>query len=210
MVMEAFDDPEFGRVVNGAALVTPDGMPLVWGLKRLGKSDVARVYGPTLTLHVCEAASGAELPIALYGGTEESLQAFKGFLQQRYPGIRVVCSIAPPFRPLTAEEDYAYSRDIACSGAAIVLVGIGCPKQEWWMARHAATIPAVLLGVGAAFDFHSGRVKQAPLFLQRAGLEWLFRLCMEPRRLWRRYFKHNPRFVYLFARQLLRRRFQLP
>jgi len=209
MVMEAFDDPLFRQALNDAFLLTPDGMPLVWGLRQLGLRSAERVYGPTLTLHVCEAAAQAGIPVALYGGTEDSLAVFTAFLQQRCPGIRVVCSIAPPFRPLTAEEDAAYTGDIVASGARILLVGIGCPKQEWWMARHASAVPAVMLGVGAAFDFHSGRVRQAPPLMQRAGLEWLFRLCMEPRRLWKRYFKHNPRFVYLFARQLIRTRLGL-
>lgn len=130
MVMEAFDDPGFRRVVNDAALVTPDGMPLVWGLRRLGVGDATRVYGPTLTLHVCATAAESGIPIALYGGTDESLAAFAAFLRERYPGIRVACAIAPPFRPLSAEEDDAYTRQIAASGARILLVGIGCPKQE--------------------------------------------------------------------------------
>lgn len=209
MVMEAFDDHRFREAVNGATLVTPDGMPLVWGLRALGCQSAQRVYGPTLTLHVCAAAAEAGIPIALYGGTDESLAAFSAFLRGRFPGLAVVLSIAPPFRPLSAEEDLAYTRDIVASGAGILLVGIGCPKQEWWMARHASSIPAVLLGVGAAFDFHSGRVRQAPPLVQRAGLEWLFRLLMEPRRLWKRYLKHNPRFLWLFARQLIRGRLGL-
>ena len=204
MVMEAFDNPHFRRVVNDAVLVTPDGMPLVWGLRLLGLGSAQRVYGPTLTLHVCEAAAAAGLPVALYGGTEESLADFAAFLRRHFAGIEVACAIAPPFRPLSPDEERSYVGQIAASGARIVLVGIGCPKQEWWMARHAAAIPAVLLGVGAAFDFHSGRVRQAPPLMQRAGLEWLFRLCMEPRRLWKRYFKHNPRFLVLFACQLIK------
>lgn len=204
MAMEAFDDPEFRCVINGAVMVTPDGMPLVWGLRRLGIKEATRVYGPTLTLHVCEAAAASGIPVALYGGTEESLAAFMAFLHDRFPGIRVACAIAPPFRPLSAEEDDAYTRQIAASGARILFVGIGCPKQERWMAQHVSKIPAVMLGVGAAFDFHSGRVRQAPAFMQRMGLEWLYRLWREPRRLWKRYLKHNPRFVFLFGIQLAR------
>lgn len=206
MVMEAHDDPNFNLVVNGAALVTPDGMPLVWGLRQLGISEATRVYGPTLTLHVCEAAADSGIPVALYGGTEDSLAAFTAFLHDRYPKMQVVCVIAPPFRPLTTDEDDAYTREIVASGARILLVGIGCPKQERWMAEHTTRISAVMLGVGAAFDFHSGRVRQAPAMLQRMGLEWLFRFCMEPRRLWKRYLKHNPRFVFYFFMQLMRQR----
>ncbi|CAM3517289.1 WecB/TagA/CpsF family glycosyltransferase [Deinococcus frigens] len=203
MVMETSDSAEFRDVVNGADLVTPDGMPLVWALKALGTAQAERVYGPTLMLHVCEAAAREGVPIALYGGTPESLEAFAQFLRTEYPGIELACMIAPPFRPPTPEEDALYTQQIVDSEARIVFVGIGCPKQERWMAAHTGRLDAVLLGMGAAFDFHSGRVKQAPAAMQKLGLEWLFRLIMEPRRLWKRYAKHNPRFVGKFALQLL-------
>jgi len=204
MVMEAYDDPDFMHVINSAALVTPDGMPLVWGLRQMGVRGATRVYGPTLTLHVCAAAADNDIPIALYGGTEKSLSAFTTFLNDSFPGIRVVCGIAPPFRPLTVEEDDAYSKQFAASGARILFVGIGCPKQERWMAQHVSKISAVMLGVGAAFDFHSGMVKQAPNVMQLMGLEWLYRLIREPRRLWKRYLKHNPRFILFFSIQLVK------
>ncbi len=203
MTMEVYDDPSFASLVNEAALVTPDGMPLVWGLRALGLKDASRVYGPTLTLHVCEAAAQEGIPVGLYGGTTESLVAFTQFLHEQFPGIQIVCQIAPPFRALTPTEDAAYTQQIIEAGARILLVGIGCPRQERWMAAHQPKIPAVMLGVGAAFDFHSGRVKQAPPWLQKVGLEWMFRLFMEPKRLWKRYFKHNPRFVFFFAQQYL-------
>jgi N-acetylglucosaminyldiphosphoundecaprenol N-acetyl-beta-D-mannosaminyltransferase len=202
-VMESYDAREFKKLVNGADLVTPDGMPLVWALKLTGIPDATRVYGPDLTLCVCEEAAKAGIPIGLYGGTSESIQDFVNFLERRFPGIRVVCRIAPPFRPLTPEEDEAYTRQIVASGARILFVGIGCPKQEKWMAAHRGRIPAVMLGVGAAFDFYSGKVKQSPAWLQRIGMEWFFRLLMEPRRLWKRYTKNNPRFVALFLMQML-------
>ncbi len=203
MTMETYDAPTFARIVNNAALVTPDGMPLVWALRALGMKDSSRVYGPTLTLHVCEAVALKGIPIGLYGGTPESLAAFVTFLQKRYPGIQIVCQISPPFRPLTPEEDFSYTQQIVQSGVQILFVGIGCPRQEFWMAAHKDHIPAVMLGVGAAFDFHSGRVKQAPSWMQKRGMEWLFRLLMEPKRLWKRYFKHNPRFVLFFFAQWL-------
>ncbi|MBB6017282.1 WecB/TagA/CpsF family glycosyltransferase [Deinococcus radiopugnans] len=206
MVMETNDSTEFRDVVNGADLVTSDGVPLVWALKALGVPQAERVYGPTLMLHVCEAAAREGVPIALYGGTSESLEEFVLFLHTNYPGIEIACLIAPPFRPPTPEEDALYTQQIIDSGARIVFVGIGCPKQERWMAAHTAQLDAVLLGMGAAFDFHSGRVKQAPAAMQRLGLEWLFRLIMEPRRLWKRYAKHNPRFVGKFLLQLLAQR----
>jgi N-acetylglucosaminyldiphosphoundecaprenol N-acetyl-beta-D-mannosaminyltransferase len=206
MVMETNDSAEFRDVVNGADLVTSDGVPLVWALKALGVPQAERVYGPTLMLHVCEAAARDGVPIALYGGTSESLEEFVLFLHTNYPGIEIACLIAPPFRPPTPEEDAMYTQQIVDSGARIVFVGIGCPKQERWMAAHTDRLDAVLLGMGAAFDFHSGRVRQAPAAMQRLGLEWLFRLIMEPRRLWKRYAKHNPRFVGKFALQLLGQR----
>jgi N-acetylglucosaminyldiphosphoundecaprenol N-acetyl-beta-D-mannosaminyltransferase len=163
-----------------------------------------RVCGPALTLSVCQAAAQMHVPIALYGGTPESLVAFTDFLVNKFPGIEIACQISPPFRELTPAEDLAYTEQLVASGARILFVGIGCPRQEMWMAKHQAQIPAVMLGVGAAFNFYSGRVKQAPLWMQRVGLEWFFRLLMEPRRLWKRYFKQNPRFIWLFLQQLLR------
>lgn len=203
MAMETYDDPKFADVVNHADLVTPDGMPLVWGLRALGIKNAARVCGPYLTLNVCAAAAQMQLPIALYGGTEESLVDFTNFLTAKYPGIEIACQISPPFRELTPAEDAAYTAQIVASGARILFVGIGCPRQEIWMAAHQDRIPAVMLGVGAAFNFHSGHVKHAPQWMQIVGLEWLFRLIMEPRRLWKRYFKQNPRFIFLFLKQLL-------
>ena len=203
MNMETYDTPAFARVVNNAALVTPDGMPLVWALRALGVRDAVQVKGPTLTLHICDAAARSGIPIALYGGTSESLAVFVAFLSQRFPGIKIVCRIAPPFRPLTSQEDAAYTQQIINSGARILFVGIGCPKQELWMAAHKDRIPAVMLGIGAAFDFYSGRVKQAPSWMETMGLEWLFRLLMEPKRLWKRYFRHNPRFLLFFPIQCL-------
>lgn len=202
MVMETVDSADFRRMVNEADLVTSDGVPLVWALRLLGLRAAERVYGPTLVLEICGRAASAGIPIALYGGTPDRLAAFTAFLAREYPDLNVAAAIAPPFRPLTPEEDEAFTRQLAESGAGITFVGIGCPKQERWMAAHKDRLPSTMVGVGAAFDFHSGTVRQAPSFLQRVGLEWLFRLVMEPRRLWKRYLKHNPRFVVGFARQL--------
>ncbi len=203
MTMETYDSPTFARLVNSAVLVTPDGMPLVWALRALGVKNASRVYGPALTLHVCEAAARMGVKIGLYGGTPESLAAFVAFLRNRFPEIQIVCQIAPPFRPLTPDEDAAYTERIIESGSQILFTGIGCPKQEFWMKAHQDRIPAVMIGVGAAFDFHSGRVKQAPRWMQQMGLEWLFRIAMDPKRLWKRHLKHNPRFVLLFLAQWL-------
>lgn len=203
MAMECYDNEDLRRIVNEAALVTADGMPLVWALQLFGLGRQQRVYGPDLMLHVCAEAERQGLPIGLYGGTEASLRAFSHKLKATYPDLPISCQIAPPFRVLTAEEDARYTAHIVESGARIVFVGIGCPRQELWMAAHRGRIPGVMIGVGAAFDFHSGRVRQAPAWMQRIGMEWFFRLLMEPRRLWKRYIKHNPRFVILFLLQLL-------
>jgi N-acetylglucosaminyldiphosphoundecaprenol N-acetyl-beta-D-mannosaminyltransferase len=203
VVMEGWDSAAYRRVVNGGDLVTPDGVPLVWALRLLGVETATRVYGPDLALHVCEAASTAGLPIALYGGTEGSLVDFTAKLRECYPGIKIACAISPPFRALDEEEDAAYTDQIENSGARILFVGIGCPKQEQWMAAHKGRLSLPMLGVGAAFDFHSGRVAQAPSWMQKLGLEWLFRLSREPRRLWRRYVIHNPRFILFFTWQRL-------
>lgn len=203
MVMESWDSADFRGVVNGASLVTPDGMPLVWALKALGISNPSRVYGPDLTLTVCEYATREGIPVALYGGTPDSLDNFVSFLTNRYPGLDIRCRISPPFRELTHEEILAHREQLNDSGARITFVGLGCPKQERWMASSVGLVNSIMVGVGAAFDFHSGRVKQAPALVQRMGMEWMFRLLMEPRRLWKRYFKHNPRFVLYFLGQLL-------
>jgi N-acetylglucosaminyldiphosphoundecaprenol N-acetyl-beta-D-mannosaminyltransferase len=203
MNMEAYDFPAFRRVMNEADLVTPDGRPLVWALKALGVRDASQVRGTDLTTHVVERAARENIPIGLYGGTPDLLESFVRILKASYPDLRIACQIAPPFRALTPEEDEVVTKEITASGARILFVGIGCPKQERWMAAHKGRIPAIMLGVGAAFDFHTGRVRQAPQWMQRAGLEWVFRLLMDPKRLWKRYARHNPRWVMLFLLQFL-------
>lgn len=195
MVMEAYDDPVYQVAVNGADLVAPDGIPLVWVLRRMGHGLKDRVYGPTLTLRVLGAAARQEVPVGFYGATPEVLAALIANVRQQFPGLCVAYSHSPPFREPTLEEDDAAVRNINASGARILFVGLGCPKQELWMHKHKGRVRAVMLGVGAAFDFHAGATPQAPGWMQDRGLEWLFRLCIEPRRLWKRYLRHNPRFV---------------
>lgn len=202
MTMETVDSPEFRGVVNGADLVTPDGRPLVWALRWLGVRDASQVRGVDLVAHVAELAAREGVPVGLYGGTPEAVEELALALESRFPGIEVACRISPPFRDLGREEDERFTREISASGARVLLVGLGCPKQERWMATHRGRIPAVMLGVGAAFDFYTGRVPQAPRWMQSAGLEWIYRLYREPRRLWRRYARHNPRFMALLALQL--------
>lgn len=202
-IMEAYDSPEVRCAMNRADLVTADGMPLVWALRLLGLAGAPRVYGPDLTLAVLESAAKRRIPVGFYGGTPEVLAALCRNARRRWPYLRIAYAWSPPFRPPTPEEDQRVAGAVAASGTRILFVGIGAPRQEQWMAHHRGRIPAVMLGVGAAFDFLSGSKRQAPRWMMRAGLEWLFRLVSEPRRLWRRYLRHNPRFVALFLAQWL-------
>jgi N-acetylglucosaminyldiphosphoundecaprenol N-acetyl-beta-D-mannosaminyltransferase len=207
-VMIAQDDPSFLAVMNDADLVTSDGMPLVWGLRWLGIPSATRVYGPTLTPMIFSRAAEEGIPVGFVGGTPAVLDKLISSASASFPGLRVAYRVSPPFREITADEEARITREINDSGARIVLVGLGTPKQDVWMARQRGKVQAVMVGVGAAFDFLAGVKPQAPAVLQRLGLEWLFRLVTEPRRLWRRYLRQNPRFVVLFARQLLSRRKQ--
>lgn len=203
--VQAHDDEGYREVMNAADLVTPDGVPLTWGMRLLGCTGQRRVYGPQLTEVLCERAEEERVPVGFYGSSPEVLSALIERVRARWPALRVAYSYSPPFREMTPEEDARTSANIAESGARIVFVGLGSPKQDRWMAEHRGRIPAVMLGVGAAFDFISGNKPQAPAVMQRLGLEWLFRLATEPHRLWRRYLVNNPRFVGLFTLQLLRR-----
>lgn len=202
-VMEAYDAPDFGRVMNEADLVTPDGMPLVWGLRRLGYPDATRVYGPDLTPVVLQAAAAHHLPVGFYGGSPQALERLQRAMLSRIPGLEIAYAFSPPYRPLTEEEDKQVVEKINLSGARILFIGLNNPKQEYWMAAHRGRVQCVMLGVGAAFDFLAGTKSQAPRWMMKIGMEWFFRLATEPRRLWKRYLKHNPRFVVLFACQLL-------
>jgi len=203
LVMTAQEDPQARAAVLGATLAVPDGQPLVWALRALGHRRATRVYGPDLMIRFCERAAVAGTPIYLYGGrTPEALELLESRLRERFPGLRIAGGFSPPFRALTAEEEERVIAEIDASGAAVVWVGTGQPKQEKWMLRMRPRLSAPLLvGVGAAFDFHAGLVSQAPRWMQRGGLEWVYRLSREPRRLWRRYARYNPRFVAGFARQ---------
>jgi N-acetylglucosaminyldiphosphoundecaprenol N-acetyl-beta-D-mannosaminyltransferase len=207
LVMVAQEDPETRRALLEATLAVPDGQPLVWALRALGHG-ASRVYGPDLMARYCERAARNGTPIYLYGGRHQgALVQLTLCLRQRYPGIRIVGGYSPPFRPLTPEERRFVVDDINGSGAKIVWVGTGQPKQERWMAEMRDSLHApILVGVGAAFDFHAGLIPQAPAWMQALGLEWTYRLAREPRRLWRRYARYNPRFVLGFLRQYARHR----
>ena len=202
MVMEAYDDPAFREMVNAADLVTSDGMPLVWMLRRLGYPHQTRVYGPDLMLHVLRAAAQQDLSVGFYGSSPDVLQALITKTGERFPGLRVVYAYSPPYLPLRPEEDQSVVKEINATRPQILFVGLGCPKQERWMADHKGSVKAVMLGVGMAFDIHAGKVRQAPAWIQNLGLEWLFRLGKEPKRLWRRYLTFNPRFLVLAIMQL--------
>ncbi|MBE2317403.1 WecB/TagA/CpsF family glycosyltransferase [Solirubrobacter sp. CPCC 204708] len=207
-VMASQEDPQLRQAVLGASFTVPDGQPLVWALKALGHELGDRVYGPTLMDEACARAARTGLKMYLYGGRNQgALAQLTRTLRLRHPGLKIVGGYAPPFRALTQAEEEHVARDINRSGADVVWVGIGVPKQEKWMARMRPRLTApVLVGVGAAFDFHAGLVPQAPPRMQRLGLEWLFRLMQEPRRLWKRYARYNPLFVLGFARQYVRHR----
>ncbi|WP_081685650.1 WecB/TagA/CpsF family glycosyltransferase [Candidatus Solirubrobacter pratensis] len=206
-VMASAEDPTLRAAVLGADFTVPDGQPLVWALNLLGHRLGDRVYGPTLMDRAFARAAESGRRFYLYGGRDQAaLDELKRVLSERHPGVNIVGGYAPPFRELTDAEDDAVSEDIRRSGADVVWVGIGVPKQEKWMSRMRDRLEApVLIGVGAAFDFHAGLVPQAPRRMQELGLEWLFRLRQEPGRLWRRYARYNPRFVLGFARQYLAR-----
>ncbi|MBW1612944.1 MAG: WecB/TagA/CpsF family glycosyltransferase, partial [Deltaproteobacteria bacterium] len=204
MTMQAHDSKYFQKIVNEADLVTPDGMPLVLLLRILGLKNQSRVYGPTLMKHICEASARVGVSVGFYGSTPETLKALVHNLTARIPNLKVGYTYSPPFRALTPEEDEITVKEINVSNIKILFVGLGCPKQEQWMVAHHGRVKAVMIGVGAGFDFYAGTVKQAPKWMMRMGLEWLFRLCMEPKRLWPRYLYNNPRFLGLAALQLLK------
>jgi N-acetylglucosaminyldiphosphoundecaprenol N-acetyl-beta-D-mannosaminyltransferase len=208
--MEAHDDTSFMQVMNQADLVTPDGMPLVWGLRWLGVEGATRVYGPDLTPSILEAAERKGLAVGFYGGSPNALEALVAEAGRRWPDLKIAYAYSPPYRDLTAEEDGQIVEAIDGSGVKILFVGLGCPRQETWMASHRGRVGAVMVGVGAAFDFLAGTKKQAPRSLQKAGLEWLYRLATEPKRLSRRYLRQNPRFALLFGAQLVRARMGRP
>jgi len=209
LVMKAQEEPETLAATLGATLAVPDGQPLVWALHALGHPRATRVYGPDLMAHFCARAAREQIPIYLYGGRHDDAarELLIRRLTERFPGLEIVGASSPPFRLLTPAEDEHELELINASGAAVVWVGTGQPLQEQWMHRVRPLLSAPLLvGVGAAFDFHAGLVSQAPPWMQRRGLEWVYRLSREPRRLWPRYARYNPRFVVGFARQYARHR----
>jgi N-acetylglucosaminyldiphosphoundecaprenol N-acetyl-beta-D-mannosaminyltransferase len=207
-VMASAEDPGLRGALLGSSINVPDGQPLVWALTALGHPLDDRVYGPELMARSCARSAKSGQRLYLYGGRNQgALVQLALNLRQRYPGVKIVGGYSPPHRPLNDEERDAVVHEINASRADVVWVGIGVPKQEKWMAEMRPLLDSpVLIGVGAAFDFHAGLVPQAPSWMQDLGLEWAYRLAHEPRRLWRRYTRYNPRFVRQFGRQLIAHR----
>lgn len=201
-VMESQRDPALKDIHNRAGMTTPDGMPLVWSGHRAGAPHMSRVYGPDLMLATLDRAVRHGWSSYLYGGAPGTAELLAQRLTERFPGLQIAGTHTPPFRPLTDQEDAEVVERINASGADLVWVGLSTPKQERWMAEHRVRLQApVLLGVGAAFDFHAGLVPQAPPWVQQRGLEWAYRLMREPRRLWRRYLRNNPAFMTAVVRR---------
>ncbi len=204
MVMESYDNKEFAAKVNAADLIVTDGMPLVWMQKLQGKRSANRVRANDLMISLCEYAEKNNLKVGFYGGRLEVIDGILQRAKKDFPRLEISYAYSPPFRALTEEEDAEIVEKIKNSETQILFMGLGCPKQENWMAAHREKFPAIMLGVGASFDFYAGNVKESPELLGKLGLEWLYRLTQEPKRLWRRYLILNPRFMFLATLQLLR------
>ena len=201
-VMEAQDDAAFKKILNSAFLCTPDGMPMVWAGRLNGHREMRRVYGPDLMLDVCAWSETSGAKHFFYGGADGVAKQLVQKLQAKFPKLSVVGTFTPPFRALDAAEVQKLQAQISAAQPDILWVGLSTPKQEKFMAEFLPKLDVTLMiGVGAAFDFHSGRVKQAPRWMQRSGLEWFYRLCSEPRRLAKRYGRNNPRFLWKFLGQ---------
>jgi exopolysaccharide biosynthesis WecB/TagA/CpsF family protein len=204
-LIECVQNPDFLKLVNNLDITVPDGQPIRWAMNffhNTGLND--RVSGPQLTLTVLQKANDLGLSIYLYGSTQDTLDKFCSFININYPKLKIVGIHPDRFREATYEEDLQDIEKINKSGANIVLVGRGCPRQEIWVSQHLNKIDCVMMAVGAAFDFCAGTLKKAPLWMQKSGLEWFYRLCMEPRRLWKRYLFTNSIFIYLFIKEALK------
>jgi N-acetylglucosaminyldiphosphoundecaprenol N-acetyl-beta-D-mannosaminyltransferase len=206
-LIESFKDLQLRKKVNKIDMVVPDGQPVRWALNAIHQTGLKdRVCGPVLTKWVLQESHNNGLKIYLYGSTDDTLRKFKHYIEQNFPKITICGVHIDRFREATAEEDVIDIEKINHSGAHIVLVGRGCPRQEKWVSDHLGKINSVMMAVGAAFDFHAGTVKQAPLWMQNNGLEWFYRIMQEPGRLWKRYLITNSYFIYLFFKQILLKR----
>ncbi|PGK31199.1 WecB/TagA/CpsF family glycosyltransferase [Priestia megaterium] len=204
-LVTSYKNTDFNLALQNANLSIPDGMPLVWALKLYGVKDAERVDGPNLMQHLLmEGAKNKQYKIFLYGNTEECISDLKSVINTQYKGVQVVGSYSPPFRELEKREKQDVIDSINSTDANLVFVSLGCPKQELWMYEMSGKIDATMIGVGAAFDFLTNRIKRPPLFFQKIGMEWFFRLLSEPRRLWKRYFYNNSMFLFLFFKTFLK------
>lgn len=206
MVTTARRNEKLCKIMEKSLLVTADGLPLVWVLKQNGFKEAGRVTGTDLTLKLCEAAADEGIPVYFYGGSPETIKTLKAFIAKRFLNLKVVGYESPPLLPLQPEIDQDVVSRIRASGARIVFVGLGCPKQEYWMAAYTSHLPAILIGVGAVFDFLAGTCPRAPVCMQKLGLEWVHRLATQPGRTWKRYAITNPVFVGLVLKEWLKLR----
>lgn len=204
-VVTAEKMPAFAQAVNAADMATPDGAPVAWRLRMAGFKSQERINGPDLMWKQLERAQSEGLIVSFYGAHEDTLQTLKQKVQASFPRLKIGVMISPPYRELSADEQQVFIDQINQVGTAVLYVGLGCPKQEIWMSKMQGRIQAVMVGVGAAFSYHAGTIKRAPLWMQRNGLEWLHRLMSEPRRLWKRYFTTNRRYVIYLMGVWLRR-----
>jgi N-acetylglucosaminyldiphosphoundecaprenol N-acetyl-beta-D-mannosaminyltransferase len=202
-VVTAQNDPNFAKIINSADIATPDGAPVAWYLRWYGNSSQQRISGPDLMWKYCQLYQNTDESIFLYGSTQETLNILKENLKDEFQNLKIAGSYSPPFRKLTEDEDKIVIDLINDSGAGVVWVSLGCPKQEIWMAEHKHKINAVMIGVGAAFDYHAKIIRRAPKWVQNIGFEWFYRLCSEPRRLWKRYLLTNSQFVYIVFKTIL-------
>lgn len=205
VVISARQNPVLGQALQLSDMSTPDGAPLAWLMRKTGWPEQQRISGPDLMWHVLGEAERLQLPVFLLGGTESTLVRLIHTLQQTFPALAIVNTLSPPFREPTAEEDQQIIERINASGAKLLFVGLGCPKQEIWMAAHRGRVQSVMLGVGAAFDYHAGILPRAPQHWQRLGLEWLYRLWREPTRLMKRYLVTNSLFLLALPGELWKR-----
>lgn len=203
VVVTASQDGAYRKVIESSDMATPDGAPVAWMLRRQGFAGQQRINGPDLTWALARSCEAEGISVFFHGSTAETLEKLRHQLLSAFPALQIAGMESPPFRPLNVEEDAAAVARINASGAGIVFVGLGCPKQERWMAEHKGKVNAVMIGVGAAFDFHAGMVSRAPAWMRNNGLEWLHRLASEPRRLWKRYLVTNSLFIVGAIRQLV-------
>jgi N-acetylglucosaminyldiphosphoundecaprenol N-acetyl-beta-D-mannosaminyltransferase len=202
MVMETHDNRDFRAVVNSADLVGADGMPIIWISRLMGLTNQERVFAPDLLIRLCELASHEGIPVGFYGSTRKVIASIVRNVTLRFPSLKVAFKYSPPFRPMTAEEAADTVDRINQSGVRILFVGLGCPRQERWMNDHRSLLHCVMIGVGWAFDVVAGHSKTAPVWIQKSGMEWFYRLVLNPKKLWRRHLKNNPRFLLFLALQI--------